>query len=73
MCSAFKTACLYRIYSSYRKPKKGIEYLMDTGVLDEYDAEGVCKFLKEEPGVNKQKIGEFLGNLRNPLSMAVLQ
>ena len=46
---------------------------MDTGVLDEYDAEGVCKFLKEEPGVNKQKIGEFLGNLRNPLSMAVLQ
>ncbi|CAB4039692.1 IQ motif and SEC7 domain-containing 1-like isoform X1, partial [Paramuricea clavata] len=56
-----------------RKPKKGINYLIDTGVLDEYDAEGICKFLREEPGINKQKIGEYLGDLRNPLSMDVLQ
>ncbi|XP_028398084.1 IQ motif and SEC7 domain-containing protein 1-like isoform X2 [Dendronephthya gigantea] len=56
-----------------RKPKKGINYLMDTQIIDEDDAEGVCKFLREEPGINKQKIGEYLGNLRNPLSMEVLQ
>ncbi|XP_046840153.1 LOW QUALITY PROTEIN: uncharacterized protein LOC124434310 [Xenia sp. Carnegie-2017] len=56
-----------------RKPKKGMDYLVDTGVLHEDDVEGICKFLKEEPGINKQKIGDYLGDLRNPLSMIVLR
>ena len=62
-----------QIYFSFRKPKKGIKYLIETGVLDEFDAGGICRFLREEPGINKQKIGEYLGDLRNPLSMDVLQ
>lgn len=50
-----------------------MDYLVDTGVLHEDDVEGICKFLKEEPGINKQKIGDYLGDLRNPLSMIVLR
>lgn len=57
----------------FRKPKKGINYLIETEIIDEGDAESICKFLRDEPGINKQKIGEYLGNLRNPLSMDVLQ
>ena len=59
-------------YLLHRKPKKGVSYLIDAGILEE-DPESICKFLREEPGINKQKVGEYLGDLRNALSMHVLQ
>lgn len=55
-----------------RKPEKGINYLVTHQVLDD-NPEMVAKFLLTEPGISKQKLGEYLGNLQNEFNMEVLK
>ena len=56
----------------YRKPEKGINYLGAHQVLED-SPEVVAKFLLSEPGISKQKLGEYLGNLQNEFNMEVLK
>lgn len=56
----------------YRKPEKGINYLVLHQVLDD-NPEAVAKFLFTEAGISKQKLGEYLGNLQNEFNMEVLK
>ncbi|XP_078342090.1 uncharacterized protein LOC144627938 isoform X2 [Oculina patagonica] len=55
-----------------RKPEKGINYLVVHQVLED-NPEVVAKFLLTEPGISKQKLGEYLGNLQNEFNMEVLK
>ncbi|XP_027056164.1 IQ motif and SEC7 domain-containing protein 1-like isoform X2 [Pocillopora damicornis] len=55
-----------------RKPEKGINYLVAHQVLED-SPEVVAKFLLSEPGISKQKLGEYLGNLQNEFNMEVLK
>lgn len=51
-------------------PKKGIEYLIEHGILDE-TPESIGKFLLDGDGLNKTAIGDYLGE-RNEFNMKVL-
>ena len=56
----------------HRKPTKGIQYLVESQVLDD-DPKSVADFLTD--GKNKlckQKIGEFVGEINSDFNMAVL-
>lgn len=55
-----------------KKPDRGISYLIRRGFLDNSPA-SVAKFLISRKGLSKQMIGEYLGNLQSPFSMAVLE
>ena len=55
-----------------RKPEKGIDHMLSHQVLEE-NPEVVAKFLLSEPGISKQKLGEYLGNLQNDFNMEVLR
>ncbi|XP_063220500.1 IQ motif and SEC7 domain-containing protein 1 isoform X10 [Bacillus rossius redtenbacheri] len=55
-----------------KRPERGISYLIRRGFL-ENSPQGVAKFLITRKGLSKQMIGEYLGNLQNPFSMAVLE
>ncbi|KRT81261.1 hypothetical protein AMK59_5556 [Oryctes borbonicus] len=55
-----------------KKPERGITYLIKQGFL-ENSAQGVARFLISRKGLSKQMIGEYLGNLQSPFSMAVLE
>lgn len=55
-----------------KKPERGIAYLIRRGFL-ENTPQGVAKFLVSRKGLSKQMIGEYLGNLQSPFSMAVLE
>ena len=57
---------------AHRKPEKGINYLVGHQVLDD-NSEAVARFLLSEPGISKQKLGEYLGNLQNEFNMEVLK
>ena len=63
---------LCRLCYPYRKPEKGINYLVTHQVLED-NPEMVAKFLLTEPGISKQKLGEYLGNLQNEFNMEVLK
>ena len=63
---------LCRLFHPYRKPEKGINYLVTHQVLED-NPEMVAKFLLTEPGISKQKLGEYLGNLQNEFNMEVLK
>ncbi|XP_020788845.1 cytohesin-3-like isoform X1 [Boleophthalmus pectinirostris] len=52
-------------------PKKGIRYLVDSGLL-EWRPEPVAEFLYKEEGLNKTAIGNFLGE-REEMHLAVLR
>ena len=56
-----------------RKPTKGIQYLVESRVLDD-DPHSVADFLTESTKnkLSKQKIGEFLGEINSDFNMAVL-
>lgn len=54
-----------------RKPTSGIQYLVSIGILAD-DPLSVAKFLHSQPGLSKQRIGEFLGEIRMEFNMAVL-
>lgn len=48
------------------KPKKGIQFLQEHGVLKpELDSHEIALFLKENTGLDKKMIGEYLGNRSN--------
>ncbi|XP_014680243.1 PREDICTED: cytohesin-1-like, partial [Priapulus caudatus] len=42
-------------------PKKGIEYLIDHGLLSSDSSDDVAQFLFRGEGLNKTAIGEYLG------------
>lgn len=49
-----------------QKPKKGIQFLQEHGVLkSEMDPEEICHFLRENPGLDKKMIGEFISGRNN--------
>ncbi|XP_017785581.1 PREDICTED: Golgi-specific brefeldin A-resistance guanine nucleotide exchange factor 1 [Nicrophorus vespilloides] len=48
------------------KPKKGIQFLQEHGVLkSQLDANEVCAFLRENPALDKKMIGEFISGRNN--------
>lgn len=44
-----------------RKPKKGIEMLIQSGVIETSSEKDIAKFLLDSPDLDKHRIGEFLG------------
>lgn len=54
-----------------RKPTTGIQYLVSAGLLEDSPLH-VAKFLHEQAGLSKLRIGEFLGEIRMEFNMAVL-
>eukprot|EP00731_Ephydatia_muelleri_P037364 Em0450g2a len=55
-----------------RKPANGIQYLISKGIVRD-TPRSVAKFLKEQSGLSKMKIGEFIGEIRYEFNMAVLE
>lgn len=66
MTSKSEVYCL-----NYRKPEKGVKYLMEQRFL-ENSSKAVAKFLLQRKGLSKQMIGEYLGNLQNSFNQDVL-
>ncbi|XP_029652107.1 IQ motif and SEC7 domain-containing protein 2 isoform X2 [Octopus sinensis] len=64
---------LYRIGLNLfnKKPEKGLRFLIEHGFVDHLPA-NIAKFLLTRKGLSKQMIGEYLGNLQNPLNQEVL-
>ena len=56
----------------FRKPDKGLSFLIDHGFV-EGSPPSVAKFFIMRKGLSKQMIGEFLGNLQNQFNMEVLR
>ena len=54
------------------KPELGVEYLVQRGFL-ELSPAAVARFLRDNTGLSKDKVGEYVGDLRSPFSMRVLQ
>lgn len=49
-----------------KKPKQGISFLMEQGILaSPLDPSQVADFLHENPGLGKAKIGDYVGDRRN--------
>lgn len=49
-----------------QKPSKGVAFLMEQGVLQTpLDPVEVAQFLHQNPAVNKQMLGDYLGDRRN--------
>ena len=49
-----------------KKPKQGVSFLMEQGVLaSPMDAGQVADFLLENPGLRKDKIGDYIGDRKN--------
>ncbi|CAG9864708.1 unnamed protein product [Phyllotreta striolata] len=49
-----------------QKPKKGVQFLQEHGVLkQELDVEEIARFLRENPALNKAMIGEYISNRGN--------
>ncbi|XP_065163849.1 Golgi-specific brefeldin A-resistance guanine nucleotide exchange factor 1 isoform X2 [Atheta coriaria] len=52
------------------KPKKGIQFLQEHGVLKaELDPHEVCVFLRENPSLDKKMIGEYISGRSNSVIM----
>jgi hypothetical protein len=48
------------------KPKKGIEFLQEHGLLHHpLEADEMARFLRENPRLDKKTIGEYIGNKHN--------
>lgn len=48
------------------KPKKGIQFLQEHGVLKpELDPEEVVHFLRDNPGLDKKMIGDYISGRNN--------
>lgn len=45
----------------YRKPEKGIQYLIERGFVSDTPV-GIARFILERKGLSRQMIGEFLGS-----------
>ena len=67
ICAAF-----HFVLRLSRKPTTGIQYLVSVGLLEDSPLH-VAKFLHEQVGLSKLRIGEFLGEIRMEFNMAVLK
>ncbi|KAI0638023.1 hypothetical protein C8Q77DRAFT_1047692 [Trametes polyzona] len=56
-----KTTLLEGIKKFNFKPKRGIEFLIETGFIPSKDPKDIARFLLETDGLNKTAIGEYLG------------
>ncbi|KAI0650276.1 hypothetical protein C8Q79DRAFT_942938 [Trametes meyenii] len=56
-----KTTLLEGIKKFNFKPKRGIDFLIETGFIPSRRPEDIAKFLLETDGLNKSAIGEYLG------------
>ena len=56
----------------FRKPEKGIKFLMERRFLDTRPA-AVSRFLIARKGLSKQMIGEYLGTLQKQFNTEVLE
>ena len=56
----------------HRKPASGIQYLISKGIVRN-TPESVARFLREQDGLSKLKIGEFVGEIRYEFNMEVLE
>lgn len=45
----------------FRKPEKGIQYLIERGFVSDTPV-GIARFILERKGLSRQMIGEFLGS-----------
>ena len=69
----FQEDChLISLPSFYRKPEKGIQYLIERGFLSDTPV-GVAHFILERKGLSRQMIGEFLGNRQKQFNRDVLE
>ncbi|KAF5331712.1 hypothetical protein D9611_007702 [Ephemerocybe angulata] len=66
-----KTALLEGIKKFNYKPKKGIEFLIDTGFILSKDPKDVATFLFHTDGLNKAMLGEYLGE-GDPQNVAIM-
>lgn len=57
---------------SYRKPEKGIQYLIERGFVSDTPV-GIARFILERKGLSRQMIGEFLGNRQKQFNKDVLE
>lgn len=67
-----KTGNLVFVFFSFRKPEKGIQYLIDRGFVPDTPV-GVAHFLLQRKGLSRQMIGEFLGNRQKQFNRDVLE
>ncbi|EIW61429.1 Arf family guanine nucleotide exchange factor SEC7 [Trametes versicolor FP-101664 SS1] len=56
-----KTTLLEGIKKFNFKPKRGIEFLIETGFIASREPKDIARFLLETDGLNKAAIGEYLG------------
>ena len=56
----------------HRKPASGIQYLISKGIVRD-TPKSVARFLREQNGLSKLKIREFVGEIRYEFNMAVLE
>ncbi|KAI9001407.1 hypothetical protein BD414DRAFT_431927 [Trametes punicea] len=56
-----KTTLLEGIKKFNFKPKRGIDFLLETGFIPSRDPKAIARFLLETDGLNKAAIGDYLG------------
>ncbi|KAI9069221.1 Sec7-domain-containing protein [Trametes sanguinea] len=56
-----KTTLLEGIKKFNFKPKRGIDFLIETGFIPSREPKAIARFLLETDGLNKAAIGEYLG------------
>lgn len=60
-------ALLAGIEEFNKKPKKGIEFMQENGLISTpFLPEELVHFMKENPNVDKKVIGDYIGDKRNP-------
>lgn len=59
-------------FIDYRKPEKGIQYLIERGFVSDTPV-GIARFILERKGLSRQMIGEFLGNRQKQFNKDVLE
>ncbi|GMH32506.1 hypothetical protein BSKO_00340 [Bryopsis sp. KO-2023] len=66
----YKTRLLKGIALFNKSPKKGMEFLLDEGVLAD-DPDEIASFFGKTDGLNKTMIGEFLGDMKEMCIMVM--
>jgi brefeldin A-inhibited guanine nucleotide-exchange protein len=54
-----------------KKPSLGIKHLISAGIIEANDAAAIARFLRDNPSVSKDHIGEYIGG-HNDLNIEVL-
>lgn len=66
------SCCEKVFFIDYRKPEKGIQYLIERGFVSDTPV-GIARFILERKGLSRQMIGEFLGNRQKQFNKDVLE